>query len=43
MALTILNSIFEETTEKALSKTQASLQNTLTQLSTGLRIKLRFG
>jgi len=36
--LTILNSISSLTAEDALSNTQASLQKTLTQLSTGLKI-----
>jgi flagellin len=36
--LTILNSISSLNAENALSSTQASLQKTLTQLSTGLRI-----
>ena len=38
MALTILNNISSLTAENALSSTQASLQKTLTQLSTGLKI-----
>lgn len=38
MSLTILNNISSLTAENALSNTQMSLQNTLTQLSTGLRI-----
>jgi flagellin len=38
MALTILNNISALTAENALSNTQASLQKTLTQLSTGLQI-----
>jgi flagellin len=38
MALTILNNIASKTAENALSSTQASLQKTLTQLSTGLKI-----
>ncbi|MGA8302475.1 MAG: flagellin, partial [Thermoplasmata archaeon] len=36
--LSILNSVSSLTAENALSSTQASLQNTLTQLSTGLKI-----
>jgi flagellin len=36
--LTILNSISSLNAENALSSTQANLQNSLTQLSTGLRI-----
>jgi flagellin len=36
--LTLLNSISSLNAENALSSTQANLQNTLTQLSTGLRI-----
>lgn len=38
MALTILNNISSMTAQNALSNTQASLQKTLTQLSTGLKI-----
>lgn len=38
MALTVLNNISSLTAENALSATQANLQTTLTQLSTGLRI-----
>src|SRR6202522_774444 len=38
MPLTILNNISDLTAENALSNTQASLQKTLTQLSTGLKI-----
>ena len=38
MALTILNNISSLTAENALSNTQANLQKTLTQLSTGLKI-----
>jgi flagellin len=38
MAITVLNNISDLTAENALSNTQASLQNTLTQLSTGLKI-----
>jgi flagellin len=38
MALTILNSISDLTAENALSNTQTSLQKTLTELSTGLKI-----
>lgn len=38
MSLTILNSISSLTAENALSLTQASLQKTLTELSTGLKI-----
>jgi flagellin len=38
MALSILNNISSMTAENALSNTQASLQKTLTQLSTGLKI-----
>jgi len=38
MALTVLNNISSMTAENALSNTQASLQKTLTQLSTGLKI-----
>jgi flagellin len=38
MALSILNNISSLTAENALSNTQASLQKTLTQLSTGLKI-----
>lgn len=38
MSLTILNNISSLTAENALSNTQASLQKTLTQLSTGLKI-----
>jgi flagellin len=38
MSLTILNNISSMTAENALSNTQASLQKTLTQLSTGLKI-----
>src|ERR1035438_8152322 len=37
--LSILNSISSLTAENALSSTQTSLQNSLTQLSTGLKIK----
>jgi flagellin len=36
--LTILNSVSSLNAENALSATQASLQNTLTELSTGLRV-----
>src|SRR5208337_3851002 len=36
--LSILNSISSLTAENALSSTQTSLQNTLTQLSSGLKI-----
>jgi flagellin len=36
--LSVLNSISSLNAENALSSTQASLQNTLTQLSTGLRV-----
>ena len=38
MSLTILNNISSLTAENALSNTQASLQKTLTQLSTGMKI-----
>ena len=38
MALTVLNNISSLTAENALAGTQASLQKTLTQLSTGLKI-----
>lgn len=38
MAITVLNNISDLTAEQALSNTQASLQKTLTQLSTGLKI-----
>jgi flagellin len=38
MALTILNNISSMTAQNALSNTQANLQKTLTQLSTGLKI-----
>jgi flagellin len=38
MALSVLNNISALTAENALSNTQMSLQKTLTQLSTGLRI-----
>jgi flagellin len=38
MALSVLNNISALTAENALSDTQMSLQKTLTQLSTGLRI-----
>jgi flagellin len=38
MALSILNNISSLSAENALSNTQASLQKTLTQLSTGLKI-----
>ena len=38
MSLTILNSVSSLTAENALSTTQANLQKTLTQLSTGLKI-----
>jgi len=38
MSLTILNSVSSLTAENALSSTQANLQKTLNQLSTGLRI-----
>jgi flagellin len=38
MALSILNNISSMTAENALSNTQASLQKTLTQLSTGMKI-----
>jgi flagellin len=38
MALSILNNISSMTAETALSNTQASLQKTLTQLSTGMKI-----
>lgn len=38
MALTILNNLSAMSAENSLSATQANLQNTLTQLSTGLRI-----
>jgi flagellin len=38
MALTVLNNISSLTAENALANTQASLQKTLTQLSTGLKI-----
>src|ERR1700691_1141825 len=38
MALTVLNNISSLTAENALSNTQSSLQKTLTQLSTGMKI-----
>ena len=38
MAITVLNNISDLTAEQALGNTQASLQKTLTQLSTGLKI-----
>jgi flagellin len=38
MSLTVLNNISSLTAENALSNTQANLQKTLTQLSTGLKI-----
>jgi flagellin len=38
MALTVLNNISSLTAENALANTQASLQKTLTQLSTGMKI-----
>jgi flagellin len=38
MPLTILNNISAQTAENALSNTQANLQKTLTQLSTGMKI-----
>ncbi|HEV2575600.1 MAG TPA: flagellin [Acidobacteriaceae bacterium] len=38
MAITILNNLSAMSAENSLSATQANLQNTLTQLSTGLRI-----
>ena len=38
MALTILNNISALTAQNSLSNTQMSLQKTLTQLSTGLKI-----
>ena len=38
MALTILNNISSLTAENSLSNTQMSLQKTLTQLSTGMKI-----
>ena len=38
MALTILNNLSAMSAENSLSATQANLQNTLTQLSTGLRV-----
>ena len=38
MSMTILNNISSLTAENALSNTQSSLQKTLTQLSTGLKI-----
>lgn len=38
MSLSILNSVSNLTSENSLSNTQASLQKSLTQLSTGLRI-----
>jgi flagellin len=38
MSLTILNNISSLTAENALSNTQANLQHTLTQLSTGLKV-----
>ena len=41
MSLTILNNISSLSAENALSNTQANLQKTLTQLSTGLRDQLR--
>jgi flagellin len=38
MAITVLNNISDLTAEQALSNTQAGLQKTLTQLSTGMKI-----
>ena len=38
MTLSILNNVSDLTAENALSNTQANLQKTLTQLSTGLKI-----
>jgi flagellin len=38
MALTVLNNISSMTAQNALSNTQANLQKTLTQLSTGMKI-----
>src|SRR5271163_238497 len=38
MSISVLNNISDLTAERALNTTQASLQNTLQQLSTGLRI-----
>jgi len=38
MSITILNNVSSLVAENAVSNTQANLQNTLTQLSTGLRI-----
>jgi len=38
MALTVLNNIASMTAENAISNTQANLQKTLTQLSTGMKI-----
>jgi len=38
MPLTILNNVSDLTAESALSNTQANLQKTLTQLSTGMKI-----
>ena len=38
MSLTVLNNISSMTAENALSNTQANLQKTLTQLSTGMKI-----
>ena len=38
MALTVLNNISSMTAENALSNTQANLQKTVTQLSTGMKI-----
>lgn len=38
MAITVLNNISDLTAEQALGNTQASLQKTLTQLSTGMKI-----
>jgi flagellin len=38
MAITVLNNISDLTAENALGNTQASLQKTLTQLSTGMKI-----
>src|SRR5579863_5686315 len=38
MTLSILNNVSDLTAENALSNTQASLQKTLTQLSTGMKI-----
>ena len=38
MAITVLNNISDLTAEQALGNTQNSLQKTLTQLSTGLKI-----